>query len=403
MKRQDGFRQISNWILFGLMLIMANQPLAAYSFDETPGHVSDAAMQLVQFCMDPKAGLDERAVATLVDYVLSVKQSREYALPKAEKCQGAYYEFDTRITFPRFMEYSYNGLIPATITRASSLRYSVWSSSRRETQKLPVSWKPLPPAASPVIIRGMQHDSDTPDATTGVYHEYDLERTLVLVNYKGRQVLLSLSKQISTSGVGKKGVILGNDTDWTYYYSGDTGTPKTGLGWVKSYIYDYFSVGVYVETGAATTMVRSGLFQWLRAGWSGINFVKTNHILEGMKRFAYSSRAVLESPRLPAPNEMISVYQWLAIMPASDLQEKYAALQHALRSSAIQAGKAGKSGSDGQPSLSGVPREQMVEELMLEYLKLALGKPTLVGHLLRGPTGASLQSSDSPEGSSRRQ
>jgi hypothetical protein len=35
----------------------------------------------------------------------------------------------------------------------------------------------------------VQHDSNTPDLTTGVYYEYDLKRTLILTNYKGRQVL----------------------------------------------------------------------------------------------------------------------------------------------------------------------------------------------------------------------
>jgi len=57
------------------------------------------------------------------------------------------------------------------------------------------------------------------DATTGVYHEYDLKRTLILLNYNERQVLLTVSKQIGESSVGKRGAILGNDNDWSYYYS----------------------------------------------------------------------------------------------------------------------------------------------------------------------------------------
>ena len=85
------------------------------------------------------------------------------------------------------------------------------------------------------------------DLTTGVYHEYDLKRTLILLNQKGRQVLISVSKQIDESSIGKKGVILGNDSDWTYFYSNEPGTMKTGLGWAKSYIYDYFSVVVYAK------------------------------------------------------------------------------------------------------------------------------------------------------------
>jgi hypothetical protein len=239
----------------------------------------------------------------------------------------------------------------------------------------------------------LERDSNTPDLNTGVYHEYDLDRTLILVNHKGRQALISISKQIKESNVGKKGVIVGNDNDWTYYYSGEPGTPKTGLGWVKSYIYDYFSVCVYVESGAAPTMVRTGVFQWLRAGWSGINFVKPDHILRGMKRFALHTRTVLESPKLPAPNQMMSVYQSLVNMPAGDLNKKYATLQTALRSSAAQTGKVSKPEPDERLSFANIPKEQMVEELMLEYLKMSLGKPTLVGQLLREQTGTTLPAS----------
>jgi hypothetical protein len=60
-------------------------------------------------------------------------------------------------------------------------------------------------------------------------------------------------------------------------------------------------VGVYVEKGNSPGMVRSGTFQWIRAGWSGINFVKTVHILNGMKRFARNFRSVLESKKTTSP------------------------------------------------------------------------------------------------------
>ena len=368
------FRPVVGCILLALLLILPHQPVVAQFPTDALSPVTDAAMKLVRFCNEPKVGLDEQAVATLVDHVLSSKQTRESALPESLECTGAYYEFDTKIAFPRFIEYSYNPLIPAVITRPSSLRYSSWTAPRGETQKLPNSWKPVAPAGVPVVIQSMQHESDTPDLNSGVYHEYDLKRTLILLNHKGRQVMLSVSKQISTSNVGKKGVILGNDNDWNYYYSGQPGTPKAGLGWVKSYIYDYFSIGVYAESITAPRMVRTGVFQWLRAGWSGINFVKPSHILGGLKRFARDSRMVLESPRLPAPNQMISTYQSLSNMPAGDLIKKYAALQQAQRSLAVQLGKISKSEGEEQVSFANTPREQMVEELMLGYLKTTLGK-----------------------------
>jgi hypothetical protein len=368
--------RIWHCFLLSLLLIVTYQSAPAASLTDIPRPVSDAALRLVQHCNDPKAGLDEQTVAAVVDYVLASKNSREYALQESNRCYGAYYEFDTKITFPRFMEYSYSSLVPSNITRPSSLRYSIWSNPRSDMQKMPSSWSAIPPNGAPVVIRGLQRDSDTPDPTTGVYQEYYLKRTLILFNYKGRQVLISVSKQIDASNVGKKGIILGDDNDWTYFYSNEPGTMKTWLGWAKSYIYDYFSVAVYAESGSSPAMVKTGAFQWLRAGWSGIDFVRPGHILAGMKRYAQNSRMVLESPRLPAPSQLSSVYQSLSSMPASDLVSEYAALQRALRSAAIQAGKISKSQADKKQSFVDISKEQMVEELMLEYLKKTLGKPT---------------------------
>ena len=362
-----------------LMMVILLHPAVGLSASDHYDQILEASGKMMQFCNDPKVGLDEHAAAVLADYVIGQKQAKEHSLPDFRDGTGAYMEFDTKITFPKFMDYSYNPLIPPVITRPSSLRYSIWSAPRGETLKLPASWKRLPPGSAPVVIHGLQQESDTPDLNTHVYHEYNLKRTLILFNHKGRQVMVSISKQIDKSNVGKKGTILGSDKDWNYYYSGEPGTMTTGLGWVKSYIYDFFSIGVYVETGASSNMVRSGVFQWLRAGWSGINFVKSSHILAGLKRFSRDMRLSLESPHLPAPAQMASVYQNLAGIPSDELTGKYATLQNAQRTAAIQSGKISKSDAEQKISLASIPKEQMIQELMLEYLKVSLGKPTVLG------------------------
>jgi len=151
------------------------------------------------------------------------------------------------------------------------------------------------------------------------------------------------------------------------------------LGWAKSYIYDYFSVNIFVESGASPTIVRTGIFQWLRAGWSGINFVKTDHIISGMKRFARDCKMIMESSRLPSLSQSISAYQMLSNMTASELIKEYATLRQAQRTLAIQTGKISKSEKDEKTLFTNTPKEQMIEELMLENLKLTLGKPTLLG------------------------
>lgn len=204
MKKQDYLHQAKSFIVFVLLLVLLHQPSQVFSSEDKSMSINDAAMKLVQFCIDPKVGLDEQAVSILVAHVLSSKQNKEFALPKSLDSTGVYYEFDTKINFSRFIDYSYSALIPPVITRPSSLRYSVWTNSRGESQKLPDSWKPISPGEAPLIIHGLQRESDTPDLNTSVYHEYDVKRTLILLNHAGRQVLVSISKQVSKSGVGKK-------------------------------------------------------------------------------------------------------------------------------------------------------------------------------------------------------
>ncbi|HAX18312.1 MAG TPA: hypothetical protein DCY00_06935 [Actinobacteria bacterium] len=362
-----------------LIFIMLHNPTAALSSVNNEDQIKEAAIKLVEFCVEPKTGLDENAVATLINHVLSPKQNKGHSLPKSMNSTGAYYEFDTKINFPLFIEYSYHPFIPPVITRPSSLRYSIWTSNKKDYKKLPVAWKYIPPGGKPLIINGIQDESDTPDLNTGVYHEYSLKRTLVLLNYKGKQVMVSISKQISKSNVGKKGIILNNDNGWNYYYSGEPGTTRAGLGWAKSYIYDFFSVGLYVESGTSSAMVRTGIFQWLRAGWSGINFVKSNHIIEGLKRFARDCKTSLESPLLPPPDRIISVYELLSNMPEDDLLKQYTILQQEQQSAAIKINKISQSDSDEKMSFANTSKEQMIQEFMLEYLKMIFGKPTLVG------------------------
>jgi hypothetical protein len=100
-------------------------------------------------------------------------------------------------------------------------------------------------------------------------------------------------------------------------------------------------------------------------------------MIRGMKRFARDCKSVLESPRLPATNKLVSTYYWLSGMPTDVLHRNYSALRRAQWSSAVKAGKISQDSKEEQ-SITGVSKEQMVEELMLEYLKSALGKTALL-------------------------
>ena len=377
-----GSSRLFVFFLFVLWALSSVQMVSAQTLSDPCSPVAAAAVKMIDFAADPKASIDPKAIATLADFVLASKTSKEGELPKVHNAVGAYYEFDTKISFPAFMQYSYTSKIPSSLTSPASLRYSLWNGTAGEARNLPESWKLLDPGSPALIIRGRQHDGITPDLTTEVYYEYNLIRTLVLFNHKGHHVLISISKQANVSDVGKKGFILGKDEDWNYFYTNEIGSAKTGLGWVKSYIYDYFSVGVYVESDTRPAFVRSGIFQWIRAGWSGINFARPEHVIRGIKRFAQNSKTVLESPKLPAPEQVAAQYRKLASLPYPDLIEKYETLQQARYDLAVTNGKVDKKATFNRGEWNQTPKDQIIEALMLEYFKFSLGKPSVLGKKL---------------------
>ena len=78
----------------------------------------------------------------------------------------------------------------------------------------------------------------------------------------------------------------------------------------------------------------------------------------------------------PPDGQITSVYQKLSAMPRKDLVQRYEDLQRARDAMAIQKGKIKPGEATPQETYANVSKEQIIEELMVEYLKLALGKPS---------------------------
>jgi len=60
----------------------------------------------------------------------------------------------------------------------------------------------------------------TPDTHSGAYYACNIHQTLLLFKYRQRNILVTVSRQVDVSTVGKKGYVLGGDDDWDYLYSG---------------------------------------------------------------------------------------------------------------------------------------------------------------------------------------
>lgn len=95
--------------------------------------------------------------------------------------------------------------------------------------------------------------------------------------------------------VGKKGYVLGLDSDWDYLYFGKMGLIIFVLGWVRFYMYDSRGINIYDFVDLIELKVCCAVFNWLRVGWFGINMVKKKYIYRGFKCFVDIFKEIVES------------------------------------------------------------------------------------------------------------
>ena len=270
---------------------------------------------------------DPEQIRQVLDFVqVSKNGNGTFHAGKLNGSPSAYHDFDIRRNLHDILHLAYHPDIPGVITSPSSVRLTRWKAVDGKPQPLPRFWEAVANAATPQIVTGVEYIVNTPDEHSGTYYDYDLQRTLILCRYRGKNVFISMSKQPVRSTVGKKGLVIGPDHNWEYLYSGKTGVGKSGLGWVRSYMYDSNAVIIYYEVDPNEPLTRFAVFKWVRAGWKNINFVKRSHIHKGLLRFAKDFKVILENPDLPEPPELAR--SWENICSLSDRQLRAVVQEH---------------------------------------------------------------------------
>jgi hypothetical protein len=271
---------------------------------------------------------DPELIAPLLAFVRS-NADASLGLPKFSGAPGAYQGFPIHLPMQRLLRYLYNPQIPQEVLKPFSIRSSVWttSGSAEEQRRLWAHWPP----AEHVLIRGEQYDRTTPDPATGGCYGMRLQR--VILSLPAEKAVLSVSVQPEPSEVGRKGYALGTDGDGRYVYSEDEGLTRAGLGWVSSRIQTNVSIGVYLEEGDG--LVKSGIFQWMRAGWSGLSVVKESHVAASLVRYRALLTVALNSA-LPAPEQLEALFTQAASLSEESLRSH---AQGVLRQWLAQAGQ----------------------------------------------------------------
>jgi hypothetical protein len=248
-------------------------------------------------------------IAPIIDFV-SLREKTWPALYYSEdnfKAQSAYHEFDIEQGLEEILKYAYSPrMIPSQAIIPSSIRLSYWKKIIGIQDSKSWYWNYPVSEGQFQVLRGIQHEATTPDVSSWTYYSYDLDRLLILSRYKDQNIFFSISSQ-QDKAPGKKAFALGNDKDWNYLYTQETGVNKAGLGWVTPYMYESFSISVFVEQPDKSS-AKCAMFKWLNAGAANINMVKKHHIQEGIKRFEAGFKMVLENPHLPEPKELAAAF-----------------------------------------------------------------------------------------------
>lgn len=323
------------------------------------------------------AAPDTDQIKQLVAFLRAIPAETSLNMKDRGKATGAFHTFNLRGDLSRIANYVYNPDVPVYATMPSSVRGQEWL-----TPWVEEPLRRLPDALEDgqvFFVRGQEREVITPDANTGGYYTYVQDRAVTVVSTADGPVLISVSCQPEPSEVGRKGCVVGADSNWNYLYSDETGLTKAGLGWVDSYMYDAYSALVYVPD-MATGMVKVGSFKWLNAGWAKMNMVKTSHILNGIKRFSADFKAVLEAPALPTAKELAARYQNLS--RSSEL-----VLRGMVEPYVLALGQNGGSDVKSSPFkgllksgdyLHTMSPQEMVKVLLQEYIKSCIGRETLV-------------------------
>ncbi|MBG0790658.1 MAG: hypothetical protein H0S80_09200 [Desulfovibrionaceae bacterium] len=327
----------------------------------------------------PETAFDPAQIRSVLDFVTLTAEPKDIAPARRFDGLGICLRQVVKSDLSRILRYFYNPEIPNYLLCPAVLRMSGWHEDSEILHREKGLWDELETMDGPVTVRGREFESTTPDSFAEAYYLYDLNRLIILLNYAGKNVLLSVTEQENKSDVGRKGAIL-DDTQWDYFYSGLEGLNKGMIGWMDTFTYASGSVQVYIEDldKANTTVF---LFKWLRAGWAGMNVVKRSHIYDGTLRYIRSFSKVVESDDL-TPEQVVAAMADIKRLskPEIDRYIKEYAVNFEARfkdNPKLDGGDYAKIIKDGGYA-NVLDHTARLSILSLEKLKGMLGMPTLV-------------------------
>ena len=372
-------------ILFAVALCVA--PWGRADASSKNADLPDAVLPALHYLLDLAkhdggTDFDAAHIEPFITFMTSTKAAGTiYSAGGGFGAPSAYNEFSVDTDLQRIVSYAINVDIPACTLWPSSLRMTRWTKVHGGAQQLARLRAASAQLDAPFIVQGSERVTITPDQTTGGYYSYDVDKTIIYSPYRKGKLLISVYRQQGPSEVGKKGLVLGSDDDWSYLYTNKDGLNLTGLGWIKSYMYDSFSVCVYYQADPDLPLVKYGSVSWVKAGWSGMNMVKPKHIYQGLLRVADAFKSVIEDPNLPDAVILAKTFSASRDLPTPTLK-RYAGnyfegLQARIAASESLREKVDQD-FDSRAMLEQMTRDELYAVLALDYLKKLLGRDAVL-------------------------
>ena len=311
-------------------------------------------------------------------------------LPSRPEGEGVFYYRPMPVSLTDLMSYTLNPKAPGAALYPNSVRRSVWKGG-----SLLKTWQEfsaeLPPQVA-ITAHGQEYEQITPDETSGSYYGYTLKRLFALAPVNsgkaGNAALFMVSVQDGESEKGLKGAIIGDDNEWNYVYTGVPGSTLPMVGWAETHIYSTATITLWVEPEPGASYVY--VLKWLKAGWNGMNVVKTSHINTGITRYLSGMEKVLGSAKRPSVKELTARAAELASMSDADqiaaLDGYSRELEQLAKKHSVTGGDFDKVLKDGSYG-SHLTREERESELIKLFVKAKLGMPVPDGVTGDAPDG----------------
>lgn len=370
----------SFFIILSIFLLFSVSQADSMAPDPFSDPLADSLSRLIH--MTTETGqvrdTDMAPINKIVDFIVKKDDLADYTPRDYECTRGSFISFSIKRSITDLVRYAYNPMIPEGAITPYSVNYASWQDGTDGAEPLPDLWKLMTDFSKPFSFNGTCRLAIAPDQNTGGYYEYDLYRRFIGLRRGGQRIFFSLSQQMGDSDVGKIGYVVGDKEDWNYIYTQKKGLNRRGLGWVKSKIYHYYTVCCLVESKPGE--VKIGMFQWVGAGWLGMNVVDTHHIRKGLERHALQFKAMLESEKMPSPQTLEEVSRSLDGTSDIVLREKaMVVISHlkelANHDSSLKNVDAIKN-LDEHAYVERMNKSQLMNTLMREFVKHNLGKPT---------------------------